>query len=176
MNIRIRQETTKDHHDVEQLIEAAFKTMPYSQQTEHHLVRKLRKDDCFIPELSLVAESDGQIVGHILLTTIPILDRGTQYEILNLAPVSVAPKFQKQGIGSQLIHEAHAIGSEMGYAAVMLIGHADYYPRFGYETCAAHGITVPFDSAEENCMVKELNEGELKDIKGKAIYPPAFFE
>lgn len=176
MHIQIRQETTADHQDVFKLTEEAFLTMPYSDHTEHFLVERLRKSDAFIPELSLVAVSSDQIVGHILLTKVVVVNGEVRKEILSLAPVSVLPAFQSKGIGSKLINKAHQVAKDLGYKSVVLIGHEAYYPRFGYVQAHTKGIAFPFEVGKEHCMVLELVENGLEGVEGMVEYPKAFFE
>ena len=133
MSLVIRQEQPTDYATVFHIIEEAFKTMEYSSHTEQFIVEKLRISDAFIPELSLVAEKDGEQVGYIILTKIQI-DNGTQlFDALTLGPVAVLPKLHGQGIGGQLIKKAHQIAKSLGHEIIILLGHKDYYPRFGYE-------------------------------------------
>ncbi|WP_317207777.1 MULTISPECIES: GNAT family N-acetyltransferase [unclassified Chryseobacterium] len=108
--ITIRQEEEKDHKEVFELTEGAFREMEHSDHQEQFLVEKLRKSDAFIPELSLVAEDEnGSIAGHILFTKIKIVNDKESFESLALAPVSVKPEFQNQGIGGLPIREGHRI-------------------------------------------------------------------
>ncbi|MGB0930007.1 MAG: GNAT family N-acetyltransferase [Chitinophagales bacterium] len=173
--IHIRQEIPSDYPAVFNIVEAAFKTLEVSDQTEHFLVERLRKSESFIPELSLIAEKEGEIVGHILLTKIKINKDHESFDSLTLAPVSVKPDFQNQGIGGQLILAAHKIAKELGYKSVVLLGHAHYYPRFGYEWTSKYGIELPFKAAEQNCMIVELVEGGLKGVSGVVEYDKAFY-
>lgn len=103
MKINIRQEQAIDNEAVSQVAEAAFPGFPHGDNTERFLVERLRKSDEYIPELSLVAEVEGEIVEHILLTKIKIKNEHQVSESLSLAPVSVKPEFQRKGIGSELI-------------------------------------------------------------------------
>ncbi|NIF04408.1 N-acetyltransferase [Chryseobacterium sp. Tr-659] len=171
----IRKEEEKDHQKVFQLTEEAFREIEYSDHQEQFLVEKLRQSDAFIPELSLVAETeDGEIAGHILFTKITIEGDGESFPSLALAPVSVKPEFQSQGIGGKLIREGHLIAKDLGYGSVILIGHENYYPRFGYEKTSNFGISFPFDIPEENGMAVELVKDGLKNIKGVVKYPKEF--
>ncbi|WP_330747341.1 GNAT family N-acetyltransferase [Chryseobacterium sp. CP-77] len=173
--ITIRQEEKKDHQQVFQLTEEAFSEMEHSDHQEQFLVEKLRKSDAFIPELSLVAEDEnGRIAGHILFTKIKIVNEEKSFESLALAPVSVKPEFQNQGIGTKLILEGHRIAKELGYKSVILIGHEKYYPRFGYKKTSNFGVSFPFDIPEENGMAVELVKDGLKDRKGVVKYPHEF--
>jgi predicted N-acetyltransferase YhbS len=176
MNITIRQESKADHPEVFKLIKKAFEEEEYSDQKEHFLVERLRKSEAFIPELSLVAEQEGKIVGHILFTRIHIKSDGKEWESLALAPVSVLPKYQGKGIGSELIEAGHEAAKKVGFTSVVLLGHAEYYPRFGYRSCSDFGITLPFEVPPENCMAVELIPNTLKEVHGMVEYPKEFFE
>ncbi|KPE53165.1 GNAT family N-acetyltransferase [Chryseobacterium indologenes] len=175
MTLKIRQEEEKDYKRVFELTEEAFRAMEHSDHREHFLVERLRKSEAFIPELSLVAENeDGVIAGHILLTRIKIENNHESFDSLALAPVSVKPEFQNQGIGGQLILSGHLAARELGYQSVILIGHEDYYPKFGYEKTSNFGISFPFDVPEENGMAIELVKDGLKNVTGVVKYPKEF--
>lgn len=176
MEIKLRQETEQDHKSVFKVIQQAFENEEYSDHKEQFLVERLRKSNAFIPELSIVAEVDNKIVGHILLTKLEIENDINTYESLALAPVSVLPEFQGKGVGSKLILHSHEVAKELGYKSIMLLGHEKYYPRFGYELTNKYGIEMPFDVPAENCMVAVLAKNGLSGVRGKVIYPDAFFE
>ncbi len=176
INLIIRQETPDDFSSVERLITRAFADEIHSDHTEARLVARLRTTPDFIPELSLIAEIDRKITGHILLSRILIRNENQVFESLAMAPVSVDPAFQKQGIGSSLIRKSHIIANEMGFDSVVLLGHADYYPRFGYEKASSYGIRLPFEIPDENGMVIALTPGALDGVNGMVEYPEAFFE
>lgn len=175
MQIDIRQERDQDIPQVSALIQAAFSGLEESDQSEHLLVGRLRASEAFIPELSLVAVHEETIVGHILLTRIQIQEGDHSFPSLALAPVSVLPEYQGQGIGSQLILAAHKIARDMGFSSIVLLGHATYYPRFGYVHASQHGIRLPFDVPDENYMVMALQEDGLEGVSGMVVYPKAFF-
>ncbi|MDP3431397.1 MAG: N-acetyltransferase [Bacteroidota bacterium] len=174
-NITIRQETPGDYARVVELTEKAFETMPFSDGNEDKLVENLHKANTFIPELSLVAEMDGQIAGHILFTPMRIKSDQETFESLVLGPVSVLPEFQKQGIGSQLILAGHQKAKELGFQSVILIGHQEYYPRFGYKPASTWGIKtqIPLPS-DDVFMAVELIEGSLSGVSGMVVFPPEF--
>lgn len=175
-NIEIRKETKKDIPAVHQVIAEAFQNEPYSDQSEHLLVKRLRNSDAFVPELSLVAISNNTIVGHIILTKIKIIGDDKIHDSLALAPVSVHPDWQKKGIRSQLIIDAHNKAKALGFQSIILIGHADYYPRFGYRQAHTFGIKLPFEAPKENCMACELQNNSLNGVSGLVEYPKEFFE
>jgi predicted N-acetyltransferase YhbS len=174
--VNIRQERTADYPAVFKLIEIAFQNEPLSDHKEQFLVNRLRKSKAFIPELSLVAENNQQIIGHILLTRITIKNELREVNALALAPVSVIPEYQGRGIGSQLIQEAHLIAKALGHESIVLLGHQDYYPRFGYELTSKYNVRLPFEAPEVNCMILDLQGTGLKNTSGLVVYDPAFFE
>lgn len=176
-NITIRKEIPKDHNWVIELTAKAFETMPFSEGDEDQLVARLRNAPGFIPELSLVAELDGLIVGHILFTPLVIDNGQQQFESLVLGPVSVLPEFQKQGIGGKLIRAGHQKAVELGFRSVILIGHPEYYPRFGYKPASTWGIKTHYELPSDDVfMAVELTEGALKNVSGMVIFPPEFGE
>jgi len=175
--MNIRKEEVKDYKEVFQVIENAFKDEQYTDHQEQFLVERLRKSESFVPELSLVAEIDDQIVGYILLTKIKIRDNNSQQATsLALAPVAVLKKYQGKGIGGSLIKKAHQIAKELNFGSVILLGHEKYYPKFSYEMTKKYGIKLPFDVPDENCMLIELTENALENINGMVEYPKEFFE
>lgn len=176
MQITIRQERPEDFKAVFKVIEKAFEALQFSDHKEQFLVERLRKSGAFIPELSMVAEIDNEIIGHILLTKLKIKNDETKFDSLALAPVSVLPDYQRKGIGELLITASHKTAKELGFKSIVLLGHKDYYPRFGYKLAADFGIIFPFDVANENCMVLELVENGLKGVQGTVEYPKEFFE
>lgn len=175
MDLKIRQETKDDYQAVFDIVEAAFREMLLSDQTEQFLVERLRKSEGFIPQLSLVAEIDDALVGHIMVTKLFIDQGDQQKETLCLAPVSVHPDFQNLGVGSQLVKEAHRMAKELGYQSIILVGHADYYPRFGYERGSKYGIQFPSEAPDEACMAVALVPGGLDDLEGMVAFPEIFF-
>lgn len=176
MNLTIRREEKEDKKAVFKLIQKAFQNAEFSDQGEHFLVERLRESAAFIPQLSLVATLDNKIVGHILLTKIKITNANNSFPSLALAPVSVLPEHQKQGIGGKLILESHRIAKELGNKSIVLLGHEGYYPRFGYERADKYGIRLPFEAPLENCMVIELVDNGLDGVSGLVEYPKAFSE
>lgn len=172
--ITIRQEQPTDYDEVFSVIEAAFKNEKFSDHAEQFLVIRLRNSDAFIPELSLAAEVNNKVVGHILLTRLKIKNDRTETDSLALAPLSVHPDFQRKGIGAMLITEAHRRARNLGFKSVVVLGHAEYYARFGYQRADKFGIELKFDAPQENRMVLELVKNGLKGVYGEVIYPKEF--
>ena len=173
--ITIRQELPQDRATVYNLIREAFAAVEESDHSEQDLVERLRHSSSFIPELSLVAETgQGELVGHILLTRIRIINDAQTFSSLAVAPLSVLPSWQRQGIGSALIREAHRIAAALGYGSAVLLGHPGYYPRFGYLPAHRFDIRFPFEAPADCCMAVELLPGGLKGVQGKVEYDAAF--
>lgn len=176
MKVTVRQEKPEDFKIVFRLIEKAFEPIQFSDHKEQFLVERLRKSKAFIPELSMVAEVDRRIVGHILLTKLKIKNDQHEFDSLALAPVSVLPEYQGKGIGGMLIKEAHTKARELGHHSIVLLGHEKYYPKFGYKQTGYFGIELPFDVPKENCMAIELTENGLVGVSGIVEYPNEFNE
>ena len=174
--IKIRQEQENDFQAVREVVELAFRDVEDSDQSEPYLVERLRKTDAYIPELSLVAELNGEIIGHLMMSKVEIVSEDQSVISLGLAPVSVVPKYQRIGVGSALIREAHKRAGELGYKSAVLLGHKDYYPRFGYKRAIDFGIEFPFDGPSEYCMVVELAPEGLKNVHGMIKYAKPFME
>lgn len=176
METTIRAATATDYAAVYALVEWAFAEDPHSDHREQHLVARLRRSEAFVPELSLVAEAAGEIVGYVLLTEVGIRDEARTHPALALAPVAVLPDHQGRGVGAALVTEAHLRARGLDYGVVVLLGHEAYYPRFGYRPAGACGIHFPFAAPAANCMVAELQPGALDGVAGTVAYPSAFFE
>lgn len=175
LTVNIRQERPDETQWVVELTERAFKSLSFSKGKEGLLVSNLHKSNSFIPELSLVAEVEGKVVGHILFSPLVIDNGQQQFHSLVLAPVSVLPEFQNKGIGSLLIRAGHQNAKELGYESVILVGHPEYYPRFGYRPCSAWNIKSPIDLPSDDVfMAMELSEGSLQGVSGTVVFPPEF--
>lgn len=177
MTINIRQEQSSDSPIIYSLIERAFADVQESDHREQFLVERLHKSSTFVPQLSLVAETENkEIVGYILLTEVEIASEDRIAISLGVAPLAVLPEFQRQGIGGLLLQEAHQRAIMLGYGSAVLLGHKDYYPRFGYRKAIDFGIKFPFEVPAECCMVIELRTNALSKVYGTVRYPNVFFE
>ncbi|MGG0255941.1 N-acetyltransferase [Bacillus toyonensis] len=173
--VTIRQEQKNDYRKTEEVVKEAFLNEEFSDKKEHELVKRIRECDAFIPELSIVAV-DKEIVGHIMLSKITIEQGGTTVDSLALAPVSIAPSHQKKGIGGKLITVALEKAKELGYGSVVVLGHPEYYPKFGFERASQWNIKAPFEVPDEVFMVMELRENTLQGVEGIVQYSSAFAE
>jgi len=170
MDVIIRKEEKKDLKRVYEVNRLAFQ-----QENESKLIEKIRNTENFVPELSLVAEVDDEIVGHILFSKIKIKGKSV-FESLALAPMAVIPKFQKQGIGGKLIKRGLQEAKKLGFDSVIVLGHEKYYPRFGFEKASSWNIKCPFDVPDEAFMGIELTKEAFKDKAGTVKYPDEFME
>ncbi|MGB6680302.1 MAG: N-acetyltransferase [Candidatus Bathyarchaeia archaeon] len=166
--IIIRKEKKEDFKSIYEINKQAFK-----QKNESELIERIRVSKNFVPELSLVAEKNGKIVGHILFTKIKIKGE-KEYESLILAPMAVLPELQKQGIGEKLITEGLKKARELGFSSVIVLGHKDYYPKFGFEKASKWNIKCSFKVPDEAFMAIELNIGALAEKSGIVEFPKEF--
>ncbi len=165
----IRQATEKDYKVIYDVVKTAFASAEHADGNEQELVNALLAGESYIPELSLVYELDGKIVGHIMFTKAMVGDT----EVLALAPLSVLPEYQRQGIGQRLIAKGHEIARNMGYGYSVVLGSEKYYPKSGYLPADTYGILPPFDVPRENFMACKLNDDKV-DIYGIMKYAKEF--
>ncbi len=137
---------------------------------EARLVDALRDSDVHVPELCMVAYLDGSVVGHVAFSRAR-LEAGPQ--VLALAPMAVVPGHQRHGAGSALLTEALRRAAKTRFPLVVVVGHAEYYPRFGFESAEALGIKAPFDVPTEAWMAYKL-PAYTPEARGTVIYPDAF--
>ncbi|MGO0062993.1 GNAT family N-acetyltransferase [Brevibacillus fluminis] len=176
MHISIREERAEDYKQTEGVVKSAFAAVEISDKNEHELVARIRRSAAFLPELSLVAidTEKEEIVGHLLLSKIGIRNGEQVAPSLALAPVSVAPDYQNQGVGKLLIRHALQKAKELGYDSVIVLGHPRYYPKFGFKPASFWGIKAPFEIPDEVFMAVELNENALDRVSGVVEYSSAF--
>jgi putative acetyltransferase len=167
--IQIRAERSGDLEDIRQINDAAFKG-----GNESRLVEAIRNSELFVPELSLAAEVEGKLIGHILFSIVSIKSDDIEVPTLALAPMAVEPEYQNQGVGSKLVIGGLKRAKELGFEHVVVLGHPEFYPRFGFVPASTKGIDSPFPVPDEVFMALEIKEGSLNEIKGKIVYPPAF--
>lgn len=165
----IRKEEPKDYEIIYSVVKDAFDSAEHSDGNEQDLVNALRKGEAFIPELSLVAEIDGKIVGHIMFTKAKV----GEDTVLVLAPLSVLPEYQRMGIGISLIKEGHKIANKIGYGYSIVLGRQKYYPKMGYLPADKFGIKPSFDVPNENFMAYKIKE-DASDIHGIIKYAKEF--
>jgi putative acetyltransferase len=162
----IRAEVRRDWAAVHAVNLSAFET-----SLEANLVDTLRKQAQ--PLVSLVAEDNGAVVGHIMFSPVS-LSGHPGLRIMGLAPMAVYPERQREGIGSALVLAGLERCKQLGFGAVVVLGHPAYYPRFGFSSSARFGIGCEYEVPEEVFMVIELQAGFLQGASGKVKYHAAF--
>lgn len=148
----------------------AVHTQAFERADEADLVDALRNEGHVV--CSLVAVNQDRIVGHILLTRLPLNTQDGIVPLLALAPVGVLPERQREGIGAALIQESIHQARAAGERGIIVLGHADYYPQFGFDAELARALRSPFSG--DIWMALELVPGGLRGIEGEVRYPPPF--
>ncbi len=169
--IEIRQEKATDYPAVYDVHTNAF-----GRKDEARLTDRLRLSNVFVPELSLVAFLDNELVGHIMFTQVAIVDNDKETVSLSLAPMAVIPAMQRKGIGCLLVNRGLSKARELGYESVIVLGHREYYPRFGFEPTSKWGIKAPFNVPDHVFMGLELVKGAFSGVKGIVRYAREFQE
>ena len=162
----IRAEEQRDRAAVHAVNVSAFET-----PAEANLVDALR--DQAQPLVSLIAEDNGAIVGHIMFSPVS-LSGHSALRIMGLAPMAVAPEHQRKAVGSALVRAGLEQCKQLGFGAVVVLGHPAYYPRFGFLSSAGFGIGCEYEVPEEAFMVAELKAGFLDGAFGTVKYHAAF--
>ncbi|MFX1256925.1 MAG: GNAT family N-acetyltransferase [Promethearchaeota archaeon] len=169
--VRIRSESSNDYKQISDVIYSAFK-----QKYEVRLVETLRSSSDFIVELSLVAILNNLIVGHILFSKVTIKSEIHDTPALALAPLAIRQEFQNQGIGSALVKKGIEECKRLNHKIIIVLGHPNFYPRFGFKLAYNFGIIAPFDVPNESFLILGLTSDALDGISGTVEYPPAFYE
>jgi putative acetyltransferase len=160
----IREGTPADDSAIRHLNDAAF-----GGTNESKLIEDLRAAGLVAVELVAV---DPLVDGHILFSVLDVIIGETPVRALSLAPMAVRPERQRRGIGSALVRAGLQQARERGWQAVVVLGHQDYYPRFGFSAALARPLKAPFSGA--SFMALELAPGALQGGAGRVVYPPAF--
>ena len=171
--ITVRPETSADHAAIAAVVGAAF-----GSGTEVLLVERIRASPEYIADLALVAELDGEVVGHVMISGATLVSDDGERSIAMLSPLAVAPDHQRNGIGAALVRAAVDGTDQRGEPLVIVEGDPRYYGRFGFEHAQLHGIeiTLPDWAPPEAAQVMLLSSYDPDDetLRGRVVYPPAF--
>jgi putative acetyltransferase len=165
--VTVRPESAADHAGVHLVHERAFR-----QPDEADLVDALRQ--AAAPQVSLVAEADGRLAGHIFFSPVTLAPACPDLQGMGLAPVGVLPELQSRGIGSQLIRAGLDACRQLGQDFVVVLGHPEYYPRFSFVAAQTYGLRSEYRVPDEAFMALEMRAGALAGRAGLVRYHPLF--
>ena len=143
--------------------------------TEHYLVHILRKSEDYIPELSRIAEVNGEIIGAIMYSKAYVVDCNKKTEVLTFGPLCVEPSYQNKGIGGILLEKTMELARKAGYKGIIIFGEPGYYPKHGFKTCDNYHITTKDSKNFDAFMGIELVKNGLDGVIGK-FYESEVFE
>jgi putative acetyltransferase len=167
VSLAIRSETAADYAAIHEVNVLAF-----GRDNEARLVEVIRASAEFIPELSLVAVDGESVVGNILFSRVAIRARERVLPALALAPVAVRPQLQNRGVGSELVRRGLDACRRLKHRIVVVVGHPNYYPRFGFTSARAFGLEARYP--DPVFMAQELVPGALRGVRGTVEYSAAF--
>ena len=175
----IRKEYPSEHYEVENLVREAFWNVYRPGCLEHYLIHCLRSSEAFIPELDLVMENNGQLIGQVVGMKAEIkADDGRVIPILTIGPIGIHPDFKRKGFGKKLLDYTLTLATEMGFGAVCFEGNIDFYGKSGFSYASNFGIRyhgLPQDEDASFFLCKELKEGYLNGITGEYTTPQDYF-
>ena len=172
-HVAIRAEVPEDFDAIRRLVSAAF-----GSDVEADLVDRIRASPEYVADMALVAEVDGEAVGHVMVSAAKLRHASGERAISMLSPLAVRPDRQRQGVGAALVEAVLAVADERGEPLVVVEGDPAYYSRFGFEHSLLHGIEIdlPDWAPPEAAQVKRLAAFDSTDstLRGTVVYPPAF--
>ena len=177
--IIIRRETAADYAAVERLTREAFWNVYRPGCTEHYVVHVLRNDPAFVPELDLVMEREGQLIGHVMYMRASITaDDGREIPVMTFGPISIRPDCQRQGLGKRLLDESMERAKELGAGALCIEGNIDFYGKSGFVVAGTRGIRYHGEPEQEMVpyvLLKELQSGFLDGVTGVYHTPKGYY-
>ncbi len=178
-NIMIRREVPTDYSAVEHLTREAFWNVYRPGCLEHYVIHVLRKDPAFVPELDLVMEREGQLIGHIMYMRAAITaDDGRKIPIMTFGPISIRPDLQRQGLGKRLLDYSMGKAAELGAGALCIEGNLDFYGKSGFVVAGTRGIRYHGEPEQEIVpyfLLKELRPGFLEGVTGIYHTPQGYY-
>ena len=172
----IRRETKQDYRAVENLVRESFWNVYRPGCTEHYVLHCLRDDPAFVPELDLVMELDGALIGQVIYVRSHILlSDGRPLPILTFGPIGIKPEYKRQGYGKQLLDASLAMARELGAGAVAITGNIDFYGKSGFVPAKEKGVRYADDPEADYFLIKELIPGFLDGVTGTYADPEGYF-
>lgn len=167
MNIRCA--TSDDYKKIYDLVKTAFLTAQVSDGKEQEFVYELRARGGYIPDLELIVEEDGEIMGHIMFTKVCLTTDEGEIEVLLVAPLCVREDFRSQGFGGALMRAGQTKAVELGYHIAILVGNPDYYEKFGFKQAGSFGIKNESGVPDQFVLGCELIPGSFRDVKNGIV-------
>jgi putative acetyltransferase len=175
-NIVIRLESKADCRAVENLTREAFWNVYRPGCVEHYVLHCLRDDPAFVPELDFVMELDGKLIGQVVYVRSSIdCDDGRKLAVMTFGPISIAPAYQRQGYGKQLLDDSMEKAMKMGAGALAITGNIDFYGKSGFVPAKTMGVRYADDPDADYFLIKELTPGFLDGISGTYKDPDGYF-
>ena len=177
--VLIRLETKEDHRKVEHLIREAFWNVYRPGCSEHYVIHVLRDDPAFVPELDLVMELNGRLIGqNMFMKTVIQADDGRTVDVLTMGPICITPELKRQGYGKLLLDRSLEKAAEMGFGAVLFEGNIGFYGKSGFDYAERFGIRyhdLPEDADASFFLCKELISGYLDGVTGVYLTPQGYY-
>lgn len=174
--IIIRNETPADYRAVENLTREAFWNVYRPGCLEHYILHTFRTDPAFVPELDLIMEKDGEIMGHVMYVRSAIkTDDGRTIPVMTFGPISIAPQFKRQGYGKMLLDYSMEKAKSMGAGALAITGNIDFYGKSGFMVSKDRGVRYADDPDADYFLIAELEPGFLNGITGTYKDPDGYF-
>lgn len=178
-DIVIRRETETDHRAVETLVREAFWNVYRPGCVEHYVLHRLRSDPAFVPELDLVMEKDGRLIGqNMFMRAVIRSDDGREIPILTMGPIGIAPEYKRQGYGKLLLDDSLERAAALGFGALCFEGNIDFYGKSGFSYASAFGIRyhdLPEGADASFFLCRELIPGYLDGVRGEYGPPEGYY-
>ena len=178
-NILIRRETEGDHRAVEALVRESFWNVYRPGCYEHYVLHRLRRDPAFVPELDLVMEVDGRLIGqNMFMHAVIRADDGTQTPIMTMGPICITPEKQRQGYGKLLLDESLERARALGCGALCFEGNIGFYGKSGFTYAREFGVRyrdLPEGADDSFFLCRELIPGYLKGVRGVYAPPEGYY-
>ena len=174
--IIIRPETRDDYREVENLTREAFWNVYRPGCMEHYVLHCYREAPAFVPELDLVMELDGELIGQVIYVRSEIdCDDGRKVPVMTFGPIGIAPAYKRQGYGKQLLDDSMEKAKEMGAGALAITGSIDFYGKSGFVPAKTKGVRYADDPEADYFLIRELVPGFLDGISGTYKDPEGYF-
>ena len=175
-NLTIRPETKDDYRSVENLTREAFWNVYRPGCMEHYVLHCYRDDPAFVPELDLVMELDGQLIGQVIYVSSEIVcDDGRKVPIMTFGPIGIAPEYKRQGYGKILLDYSMEKATAMGAGALAITGNIDFYGKSGFVPAKTKDVRYADDPEADYLLIKELEPNFLDGISGTYKDPEGYF-